>query len=40
MPPQSQKFLESSIVAVASPLVSKIPIFELKVVTRRAAREK
>ena len=37
MPPKSPKFAESPIVLVESPLVSNIPIVELRVVTRRAA---
>ena len=38
MPPESPKFAESPIVLVESPLVSNIPIVELRVVTRRAAK--
>ena len=38
MPPESPKFAASPIVLVESPLVSNIPIVELRVVTRRAAK--
>ena len=38
MPPESPKFTESPIVLVEPPLVSNIPIVELRVVTRRAAK--
>ena len=38
MPPESPKFAASPIVLVEPPLVSNIPIVELRVVTRRAAK--
>ena len=38
MPPESPKFAASPIVLVEAPLVSNIPIVELRVVTRRAAK--